>query len=122
MNPFQEQIKRFCEERGWDQFHNPKDLLLGMIEEVGEFRNLIKWEQNLTMIKKVINSHKEEVEDSIGDLFWFLALLANFCNIDIDEAIRKVIERNQERFPISKTKNKHTNTNIGGYDGKLERS
>jgi NTP pyrophosphatase (non-canonical NTP hydrolase) len=120
MSPFQEQIKRFCEERGWNQFHNPKDLLLGIVEEVGEFRNLIKWEQDLNNIKNVINSHKEEVEDNIGDLFWFLALLANICNVDMDEAIRKVIKRNEERFPVAKTKNKHTNINIGGYDGNFE--
>lgn len=46
MNKYQKIIKEFSEQRNWDQFHNPKDLLLGIIEEVGEFRNIIKWEQD----------------------------------------------------------------------------
>jgi len=40
MNPYQEEIKKFCEERGWSQFHNPKDILLGIVEGVGELRNM----------------------------------------------------------------------------------
>jgi len=40
MNPYQKQIKKFCEERNWGQFHNPKDLLLGIVEEIGELRNI----------------------------------------------------------------------------------
>jgi len=54
MNSYQEQIKKFCEERNWNQFHNPKDILLGIVEEVGEFRNIIKWEQNPEIIKKLL--------------------------------------------------------------------
>ena len=44
MNIFQKKIKQFAEERNWGQFHNPKDLLLGIVEEIGELRNIVKWE------------------------------------------------------------------------------
>ena len=118
MNPYQEKIKKFCEERNWSQFHNPKDLLLGIVEEIGELRNIVKWEQNPETIKEVMLKNKEEVEDAVGDIFWFLSLLANGCNIDIDNAAQLVIEDNNKRFPIEKTKDKHTNTHLGGHDGK----
>jgi len=117
MNKHQEQIKRFCEDRKWGQFHNPKDILLGIVEEIGEFRNLVKWEQDLRIIRKVFLDHKDEVEDGIGDIFWFLSLLANSCEIDIDKAAQLVIDENKKRFPLDKTKDKHTNLNLGGYDG-----
>ncbi len=42
MNPFQRQIHQFSKERDWNQFYNPKDLLLGIVEEIGEIRNLVK--------------------------------------------------------------------------------
>ena len=118
MNYYQEQVKKFCEERNWAQFHNPKDLLLGIVEEVGEVRNIIKWEQDLEVIKKVLLENKVEVEDAVGDIFWFLSLLANSCDIDIDKAIDMTIKDNEKRFPIEKTKGKHTNTYLGGHDGK----
>lgn len=116
MNEFQKKIKKFSEDRDWNQFHNPKDLLLGIVEEVGEIRNVVKWEQDINKIKKAIEENKEEVEDNIGDIYWFLALLANESGINMDEAISKVIERNEKRFPLSETKSIHTNTKIGGID------
>ncbi len=118
MNQYQEKIKKFSEERNWNQFHNPKDLLLGIVEEVGEFRNIVKWEQDPKVIKKIMLENIEEVKDNIGDIFWFLSLLASSCGIDINEAAKEVIEQNEKRFPIEKTKGKHTNTKLGGHDGK----
>jgi len=47
-----------------------------------------------------------------------LSLLANSCDVDIDKAIEMTIEDNKKRFPIEKTKNKHTNIYLGGHDGK----
>ncbi len=109
MNQFQERIKKFAEERDWGQFHNPKDLLLGIVEEIGELRNIVKWEQDPEILKKVIADNFGEFEDNLGDIYWFLALLASEHNVNLDEAIAKVIERNEKRFPVKDTKSKHTN-------------
>jgi len=117
MNKQQEQIKKFCKDRNWEKFHNPKDILLGIVEEVGELRNLIKWEQDPKIIKKSFSDNFDEVEDNIGDIFWFLAVLANSYGMDIDKATQKVINKNIKRFPLNKVKGKHTNISLGGYDG-----
>jgi len=121
MNNHQEQIKKFCEERNWGQFHNPKDLLLGLVEEVGEFRNIIKWVNDPESIKKAITENKDDVKDAIGDMFWFLASLANVCDVDIDEATEMTIEDNKNRYPVEITKDRHTNILLGGYDGKYKK-
>ena len=118
MNLHQEKIKKFCEERNWSKFHNPKDLLLGIVEEVGELRNVIKWEQDPEIIQKVLLENKAEIKDAVGDIYWFLALLANSCDVDIEEAIDMTIKDNEKRFPVEKTKDKHTNIHLGGHDGK----
>lgn len=81
----------------------------------------MKWEQDNEKLKKVLTENKEIVEDDIGDIYWFLALLANETNIDIDEAINKVIEKNKIRFPIEKLKSKHTNIFLGGEDGQYKK-
>lgn len=118
MNKYQKQIKKFSDDRNWGKFHNPKDLLLGIVEEIGEIRNIIKWEQDTKILKEVLQKNKKEVEDAIGDIYWFLALLANNSGVDIDEAIEMTIKDNEKRFPISKTKGRHTNRHLGGHDGK----
>lgn len=117
MNSYQKQIKKFCKDRNWSQFHNPKDLLLGIVEEVGELRNIIKWEQNPEKINKTLLKNKKEIEDHIGDMLWFISIFANSIEVDIDLAIKKVIKSNTKRFPLKKTKNRHTNVRLGGHDG-----
>ena len=120
MNDFQKRIKKFSEDRDWNQFYNPKDLLLGIVEEVGEIRNLVKWEQDIAKLKKVLLDNREELEDNIGDLYWFLALLANENGIDLDEAVAKVIQKNEARFPVADVKSRHTNRYLGGKDGQYD--
>lgn len=121
MNQYQKEIGKFVKERNWGQFHTPKDLLLGLVEEVGEFRNIIKWVNDPKIIKKLISENKDDVKDAIGDMFWILASLANVCDIDIDEAIKMTIKDNKRRYPVAKTKNDHTNLRLGGYDGKYRK-
>ncbi|MBI4134868.1 MAG: nucleotide pyrophosphohydrolase [Candidatus Sungbacteria bacterium] len=116
MNEFQKRIKKFSDERDWNKFYNPKDLLLGIVEEVGEIRNLVKWEQDPEKIKKVLEDNREELEDNIGDLYWFLAILANTNDVDLDKAIDTVITKNEKRFPIEDVKSRHTNRYLGGKD------
>lgn len=118
MNKYQKIIKKFAKDRDWGQFHNPKDLLLGIVEEIGEIRNIVKWEQDLEKLKKVVNDNRAEMEDEIGDIYWFLVLLANGCGVDIDQAIEKTIADNEKRFPLAEVKSKHTNRHIGGVDKK----
>ena len=120
MNDFQKRIRQFAEDRDWDQFHNPKDLLLGIVEEVGEIRNIVKWEQDIKKIKKTLEINKEELKDNIGDIYWFLALLANGNDIDMDEAIDEVIQANKKRFPTKDVKSEHTNLYMGGKDKKYD--
>ncbi|MEK6822195.1 MAG: MazG nucleotide pyrophosphohydrolase domain-containing protein [Nanoarchaeota archaeon] len=121
MNDFQKRIRQFADERNWHQFHNPKDLLLGIVEEVGEIRNIVKWEQDKETLRKVLLANKEELEDNIGDMYWFMALLANGADVNIDAAIDKVIRKNETRFPVKKVKSQHTNLYLGGTDGQYDK-
>lgn len=118
MNKHQKIISKFIHDRNWEQFHNPKDILLGIVEEVGELRNIVKWEQDRNVLDKVLRDNKAEVEDGIGDIFWLLASLANAAGVDIDKSVRGVIKENKTRFPLKDVKNKHTNLYLGGKDGK----
>lgn len=93
---------------------------MGIVEEIGELRNVVKWEQDPEKIHQVMIDNKDEIEDNIGDIYWFLALLANSCEINIDDAIDRVIKSNETRFPIENTKGKHTNRYLGGKDLQYE--
>ena len=35
-------VKKFCEDRDWDQFHNPKELAIGMSTEANELLQIFR--------------------------------------------------------------------------------
>lgn len=105
----QKEVEKFLEEREWRKYHTPKELLLGMVEEIGEFRNIIKWEQDEEKILKKIQANSDEVEDFFGDMLWEICSLANYCGVDVSEALDKVIAKHKKRFPVDEVKGKHTN-------------
>jgi NTP pyrophosphatase (non-canonical NTP hydrolase) len=117
MEKTQEKIKDFAEERKWKgAFDDPKDYLLGIVEEVGEVRNIVKWINDREIIDRTIKENFDKIEDMIGDLLWFTFMLANRVGVNTKEAIEKVIEKNIQRFPVELTKGKHTNVYAGGID------
>jgi NTP pyrophosphatase (non-canonical NTP hydrolase) len=67
LKEFQEVVKREKRRLKWDQFHQPKELLLAMVEEIGEFRNFIKWEQNPDKIKKIVLGIAEEKDETVAN-------------------------------------------------------
>ena len=42
-------VKKFCEERDWDQFHNPKDLAIGISTEANELLDIFRFKSDEDM-------------------------------------------------------------------------
>ena len=36
-------VQKFCEESDWDQFHNPKDLAIGITTEASELLDIFRF-------------------------------------------------------------------------------
>ena len=121
MERIQERIKKFSQEREWgEKYDDPKDYLLGIVEEVGEVRNIVKWISGRETVDKVMKDNFDKLENMIGDLLWFVFMLANRIGVNAKESIDKVIESNIRRFPVELTKGKHTNVVAGGIDLKYD--
>ena len=118
----QERVRKFAVDREWiDNLDDPRDYLLGIVEEVGEFRNFVKWINDKETMNKLIKENFDFIENTLGDILWFTFMLANRCKIDIKSAIEKVIEDNEKRFPLELTKGKTTNIFAGGIDLKFKK-
>jgi len=166
LKQFQEAVTRQKRMLRWHRFHQPKELLLAMVEEIGEFRNLIKWEQNPENVRKIIlgitekmdeaianspmtenqlrtlyylasingkiNTHRDqpatdwlkqianikdpysltrgeaneltsrlirkEVLGFFSDILWLLGSLAEYCEVDLEQALDRAIETTKSRF------------------------
>ena len=100
----QDKLAKFAEERDWDQFHSPKNLVMALTSEVGELNELFQWltEEQSSMKDDIVKV--EEIRKEIADIFIYLLRLADKLEIDIEEAVREKIEINAKKYPIDLAK------------------
>ncbi|MCF7798394.1 nucleotide pyrophosphohydrolase [Candidatus Woesearchaeota archaeon] len=104
------EIKAFNKERDWDQYHNPKDLLIAMMSEVGELADLYRWLEPGELETVLATPEKKtKVSEELADIFSFLIILAYKNNIDLLEALKDKLEKNKKRFDPAKMKGVHSN-------------
>ena len=51
-------VKKFCAERDWDRFHNPKDLSIGIVTEGSELLSLFRFLNDGESLKILEDPHK----------------------------------------------------------------
>ena len=100
-----ELVKEFCEERDWDQYHNAKDLAIGIITESSEllehFRFKSEEEVNGLFKNKI---KKDEISEELADVLFFILRLAEKYHIDLSDELKKKLEKNIQKYPIEKAK------------------
>jgi dCTP diphosphatase len=97
------QLAQFADERDWDQFHNPKNLVMALVAEVGELVEHFQW---LTPDQAMVLSAeaKADVALEIADVLLFLLRLAHKLDIDPIVAAEQKMKLNAEKYPIEKSK------------------
>ena len=85
-----EKLKKFRDERNWDQFHNNKDLAIALNIETSELLELFLW-------KNTEEVDKEELKEELADILSYALLIADK---------NKYLIRLQEcrKYPIDKAK------------------
>lgn len=97
-------VKEFCEKRDWDQFHNPKELAIGISTEANELLQIFRFKSEEDM-KKIMNSNKRtEVEEELADVLYFVLRFAQMNDIDLSSAVSNKIEKNSKKYPIEKAR------------------
>lgn len=98
------QVKKFCEDRNWDQFHNPKDLAIGIATEAGELLERFRFKSDHDMDALMNSDAKNAVEEELADILYFVLRFAQMNDIDLSDALTKKIRKNDEKYPIEKAK------------------
>lgn len=103
-------VKRFRDERDWKQFHNPKDVALSLVLEAAEVLEHFQWKSQ-EEIEKYLKSNKEDIGDELADVLYWVLLMCNDLEIDIEKALAKKIKKNEKKYPVEKARGKHTKYN-----------
>jgi NTP pyrophosphatase (non-canonical NTP hydrolase) len=100
-----ELIKRFCEDREWDQFHGAKDLAIGIITESSELLELFRFKSQSEIDQIFLEPAKREsLTDEIGDIFYFLLRFSQKYKVDLTESLIDKMKKNSQRYPVSKSR------------------
>ena len=91
-----QEVNAFSEERDWDQFHSPVNLVKSIAIEAAELLECYQWDDN--------NADPEAVEEELADVLNYCLQLAVKLNLDPAEIIRKKIKKNALKYPVEKSK------------------
>lgn len=107
MDIIKDSLKKFVKEREWDQFHNPKNLILSLVSETGELAEIFRW-LTLEESEKIMQNPKlaEHIREEVADVFNNLLLLAMKLDIDLLEVAQKKLTLTEEKYPIHHWKGK----------------
>lgn len=92
-----EELRRFNQERDWDQFHNGKDLAIGLSVEASELLEAFLW-------KAPEDANLDKIREELADILNYAFQMADKYNLDIKEIMLDKIRRNAEKYPVEKAK------------------
>ena len=102
-------IRKFVDERDWQQFHAPKNLSMSLAIEAAELMEHFQWidaeaSRQLPDDLAKLAAIGEELADVIGYSF----ALANELGIDVSEAIRAKMVKNRQNYPADEFRGRYS--------------
>lgn len=88
-------IKEFTHERDWDQFHSPVNLAKSISIEAAELLECFQWSDEYD---------RDAVISELADVVNYAILMADKLGVDIEEIVLEKLKKNEEKYPIDKSK------------------
>ncbi len=99
-----QRLTRFAAARGWQPFHNPRNLATALSVEAGELLEIFQWltpEQAADVMSDPGSAHR--VRDEVADVLAYLLQFCTAVGVDPLTALAAKIDRNELRFPVPGT-------------------
>jgi NTP pyrophosphatase (non-canonical NTP hydrolase) len=95
-------VREFCEKRGWDEYHAPKELAIGMTNESSELLQEFRFKDQEEQLALLADSEaRENIEDELADILFFVLRFADMYDVELDDALASKLEKNRARYPAN---------------------
>lgn len=94
-------LKKFTQDRDWDQYHSPKNLAISLAVEAGELLEIFQWLPENASYDETV--HKKASEE-IADILIYAIMFSQKIGIDLEKAVLEKIELNKIKYPVDKAK------------------
>jgi len=101
MKEIKDKLRAFAEERDWDKFHTPKNLVMALSGEVGELTEIFQWlTPDESKIENLSSKQFSNIKEEIADIYLYLIRLADKLDIDLEQSALHKIKINSEKYPV----------------------
>jgi len=98
-------VKEFCESRDWNQYHNPKDLSIGIVTEAAELIEHFRFKSQKEMVDIMENADKRTaISEELSDILFFVLRFAQMYDIDLAQEFQRKMSLNEKKYPVEKFK------------------
>ena len=91
-----DRIRRFTEDRDWDQFHSPANLAKSISIEANELLECFQWSDS--------DYDLEHVKEELADVIVYCQNMLDKLGLDVDEIVMSKMVKNEAKYPIEKAK------------------
>ena len=91
-----DRIRKFTEDRDWDQFHSPANLAKSLVIEAAELLECFQWSDT--------DYDLEHVKEELADVLVYSQNLLDKLGLDADEIVNRKMAQNEAKYPVDKAK------------------
>ncbi|MCR4944987.1 MAG: nucleotide pyrophosphohydrolase [Clostridium sp.] len=91
-------IRKFSDDRDWDQFHAPANLAKSVVIEAAELLECFQWDND--------NYDLQSVKEELADVLICSQQLLDKLGLDADEIVNMKMSQNEAKYPVEKAKGK----------------
>ncbi|WP_026212625.1 nucleotide pyrophosphohydrolase [Longispora albida] len=94
-------LRAFTADRGWEEYHTPKNLVMALAGETGELVAEFQWlspEKSAAVMTDPEAAAR--VSSEMADVFIYLSQLAMRLGIDLHEAAHTKLDEVELRYPV----------------------
>ena len=91
-----ERIRKFTEDRDWDQFHSPANLAKSIVIEAAELLECFQWSDT--------EYDLQHIKEELADILVYSQNLLDKLELDADEIVNMKMEQNEAKYPVDKAK------------------
>ena len=91
-----DRIRKFTEDRDWDQFHSPANLAKSIVIEAAELLECFQWNDG--------EYDLQHVKEEMADVMVYCQNLLDKLGLDADEIINMKMAQNEAKYPVEKAK------------------
>ena len=101
INKIKSDLRKFAEERDWEQFHSPKNLAMALSGEVGELSEIFQWlTEDQSEKKNISDEDLAKVREEVADILLYIIRLSDKLDIDLEQALFDKLKINKEKYPV----------------------